>query len=108
VSNEGAQEGKFKAVLLTITKVRGVSQDLLPFVQFRARMEEREPQPEDDVAIFNVHGTGSHFVIFLDTGKTMDDVDEEIVPYNVVISTPDRQRIATDLESKALLKEALG
>ena len=93
---------------MTIAKVKSVSPDLMPFVQFRANLEQREPQPDDDLAIFNVHGTGSHFVVFLDTGKTMEDVDEEIVPYNVVISIADRQRIATDLESKALLKEALG
>ena len=102
------QEGRFRAVLLTITKVRSVSTELFPFVEFRANLEQREPSPEDDLAIFNVHGTGSHFVIFLDSGKTMEDVDEELVPYNVVISKVDRQRIATDLESKALLKEALG
>ena len=105
---EKEKEGSFRAVLLTITKFRGVSPELVPFVQFRATFEQREIDPEDDLAIFNVHGTGSHFVIFLDTGKTMDDVKEEIVPYNVVISEADMQRIATDLESKALLKEALG
>lgn len=105
---EADQAGKFRAVLLTITKVKSVSTDLLPFVQFRANLEQREPGPEEDLAIFNVHGTGSHFVIFLDSGKTMEDVDAELAPYNVVISTVDRQRIATDLESKALLREALG
>ena len=83
-------------------------EDLKPFVVFRANIEKREAEPKDTIAIFNVHGTSSHFVVFLDEGKSMDDFDEEIVPYNVIISQPDRQRIATELETKALYKEALG
>ena len=108
MGEEGRQIGKFRAVLLTITKVRQVVEDLKPFVVFRANIEEREVDPQDTVAIFNVHGTSSHFVVFLDEGKTMDDFDEEIVPYDVLISQPDRQRITTELETKALYKEALG
>ena len=108
MDNEGRHTGKFRAVLLTITKVRQVVDDLKPFVVFRANLEEREVDPQDTVAIFNVHGTSSHFVVFLDEGKTMDDFDEEIVPYNVSITLPDRQRITTELETKALYKEALG
>lgn len=108
MTGEESGDSKFRAVLLSITKYKSVPEELQPFVQFRATMEHREIEPEDDVAIFNVHGTSSHFVVFLDTGKTMADVDEELVPYNVVLSHTDRQRLATDLESKALLKEALG
>lgn len=108
MNEDDAQAGKFRAVLLTITTVRQVTEDLRPFVVFRANIEEREVDIDDSVAIFNVYGTSSHFVVFLDEGKTMDDFDEEIVPYNVIISHPDRQRITTELETKALYKEALG
>ncbi len=108
MGEEDRHSGKYRAVLLTITKVRQVVEDLKPFVMFRANIEKREADPQDAVAIFNVHGTSSHFVVFLDPGKTMDDFDEEIVPYNVVISQPDRQRITTELETRALYKEALG
>ena len=105
---EGTTDGKFRAVLLTITKVVSVSEELVPFINFRANMEHREVRPDDEVAIFNVHGTGSHFVVFLDEDKTVEDFEDEIVPYNVVISKPDRDRIISQLETKALLKEALG
>jgi hypothetical protein len=108
LGDEGRHDGKYRAVLITITKVRHVVEDLKPFVVFRANIEKREVDPEDSVAIFNVHGTSSHFAVFLDAGKTMDDFDEEIVPYNIVISHPDRQRISTELETKALYQEALG
>jgi hypothetical protein len=103
----GTAGGKFRAVLVSITRVENVTEELMPFVTFRANMEKREIVPTDEVAIFNVHGTGSHFVVFLDEDKTMEDFEEEIVPYNVVLSSPDHQRIVTQLETKALLKEAL-
>ena len=102
-----SKDGDYRAVLLTITTVKAVSDELMPFVTFRANMEKREVAPDDEVAIFNVHGTSSHFVVFLDVGKDMDDIDEELVPYNVVLSITDRQRISDQLEMKALLKEAL-
>ena len=105
---DATHPGKYRAILLTITKAGQVVEDLKPFLAFRANIEKREVGSRDDVAIFNVYGTSSHFVVFLDEGKTMDDFEEEIVPYNVVISNVDRQRISTELETKALLKEALG
>jgi hypothetical protein len=96
---------KFRAVLLSILEVRSVSQDLLAFVTFRANMEKREPKPDDLVAIYNVYGTSSHFVVFLDEGKTLEDIDEELVPYNVVITNDARQRMRDVLESKAIKRE---
>ena len=39
--------------LLTITKVASVSGELMPFVRFRATLEERGLENDDDVAIFN-------------------------------------------------------
>jgi hypothetical protein len=107
LSSSSTPDGKYRAVLLTITKVVSVSEELMPFVLFRANIEHREADPKDEVAIFNVHGTSSHFVVFMDEGKTIDDFLEEIVPYNVAISRPDLDRITTQLETKAFLKEAL-
>ena len=107
MGSETSSDGKYRAVLLTITSVRTVTEDLMPFVTFRANIEKRDAMPDDEVAIFNVHGTSSHFVVFMDEGKTMEEFDEELVPYNVVLSNADRQRISNQLEMKALLKEAL-
>lgn len=103
-----AEDGKFRATLLTIAKVASVSEELMPFVKFRATLEERELRDDDDVAVFNVHGTSSHFVIFLDTGKTMEEVEEEVEVYSVVISRQDQQHISTVLESKAQYEAAMG
>lgn len=100
--------GKFRAILVSVTQVGSVSDELMPFVVFRANMEHRDLRDEDEVAIFNVHGTSSHFVVFLDAGKTPGDVEEEMVPYNVVLSAFDWSRIVQELESKARYEEAVG
>ena len=89
-----------------MTKVASVSPDLMPFVMFRANIEKREPRDDEDVAIFNVHGTSSNFVVFLDAGKTSEDLEEELVPYNVVLSTSDWTRITQELDAKSQYLEA--
>jgi hypothetical protein len=106
VTDEEGQCGKYQAVLITIAKVRNVDEELRPFVNFRANIEKREINDDDDVAIFNVHGTSSHFVVFLDPGKSTKDVEEEIVPYNVLLTRNDWALIAQDLENKAYYLEA--
>jgi hypothetical protein len=75
-------------------------------VVFRANIEKREPRDDDDVAIFNVHGTSSNFVVFLDAGKTEKELSEEMEPYNVVVSASDWNRLVQELESKAKYLEA--
>jgi hypothetical protein len=108
MAGSGGQGGKFRAVLVSVTKVRSVGDDLMPFVAFRANIEDREMNEDDEVAIFNVHGTSSNFVVFLDDGKTIEDLEEEIVPYNVVISNNDWTRITQELERKAQYLKATG
>ena len=108
MAEDNGENDKYRAVLLTICKAGQVIENLKPFVVFRANIEKREMNPGDTVAIFNVYGTGSHFVVFLDEGKTLADFEEEILPYNVVVTHVDRQRISIELETKALLREALG
>ena len=99
---------KYKAVLMAITDAASVTAELRPFVEFRATIEHREVGPKDMVAIFNVHGTSSHFVVFLDAGKTMEEVDKEIEPYAVVLQREARERIEAALEAQALHREAVG
>ena len=99
---------KYKAVLVAITDAASVPAELRPFVEFRATIERREVGPKDLVAIFNVHGTSSHFVVFLDAGKTMEQVDKEIAPYEVVLQREARERIADALETQALHRQATG
>lgn len=97
---------KFRATLLSITEVASVPQDLRPFVEFRANMEGREARPKDLVAVFNVLTTSSHFVVFLDPGKTVAEVEAEVAPYEVLIPAETWRRLDELLQSRA--KEAAG
>lgn len=106
--DDAPRKGRFRAVLVTITSVDGVTPELRPFVEFRAAMEGRTLTPQDLVAIFQVHTTSSHFVVFMDAGKTMEDVDAEIAPYEVLIPNEARRRVAEALETRALGREATG
>jgi hypothetical protein len=89
-----------------MTKVSAVSEELRPFVVFRANIEKREPRDDDEVAIFNVHGTSSNFVVFIDAGKTEAELLEEMEPYNVVVSASDWTRLVQELEAKTQYLEA--
>ncbi len=99
---------RHKAVLLAITEASGVTAELRPFVEFRATLEHRVAAPKDMVAIFQVHGTSSHFVVFLDAGKTMDQVDAEVAPYEVVLQRESRNRVEAALEAQSLRARARG
>jgi hypothetical protein len=92
---------KFRATMLSITEVASVPQDLRPFVEFRANMEGRTAHPQDMVAVFNVLTTSSHFVVFLDPGKTIDQVETEIAPYEVLIPAETWRRLDEFLRSRA-------
>ncbi len=104
----GSAASRHKAVLVTITEAASVTAELRPFVEFKAALERRGSDPKDVVAIFKVHGTSSHFVVFMDAGKTMEDVDAEVAPYDVLIPNEARQRVAEALEARMLRREATG
>ncbi len=98
---ESRPPAKFRATLLSITEVASVPQDLRPFVEFRANMEGREARPGDLVAVFNVLTTSSHFIVFLDPGKTIEQVEAEVAPYEVLIPAETWRRLDELLQSRA-------
>jgi len=95
------KKGRFKAVLLTITQLDSVTPELRPFVEFRAAMEGRTPAPQDLVAIFRVHTTSSHFVVFMDPGKTVAQLEAEMAPYEVVLPAAAWRTLEAVLESQS-------
>ena len=106
--DDAPRKGRFRAVLLTVTAVDSVTPELRPFVEFRAAMEGRTPTPQDLVAIFQVHTTSSHFVVFMDAGKTIAQIESEISPYEVVLPAAAWHTLESTLESQATAKAARG
>jgi hypothetical protein len=68
----------FIATLNGIFKFKDIPEEYGPYVQFKATIEKREPKDDDEIAILNITGTGSHHVLFLDSYKNGDEIKEEL------------------------------
>jgi hypothetical protein len=66
------------AVLVDVKEFKKLPSDFMPYVEIKATMEGREPKEDDRIAVFNISTTTSYSVVFLDAGKTIEDVEAEI------------------------------
>lgn len=69
---------KFIATLVDIKHVHEVPQEFMPYVNFKAELEGRKLKGSEKVALFNIASTTSYIPVFLDEGKTLEDVEKEI------------------------------
>ncbi|MFH1774889.1 MAG: DUF749 family protein [Methanobacteriota archaeon] len=69
---------KFTATLVDIKRIHEVPEGLMPYVNFKAEIEGRKIKGSERVAIFNIASTTSYIPVFLDAGKTIEDVEREI------------------------------
>ena len=65
------------ASLLYIKKVSELPDDMMPFVEFKAALENRVIAGDEVVAIFRIVSTDSFHPVFLDEGIKADEVAEE-------------------------------
>ncbi len=70
--------GKFVATFVDIKEIGKVPPEIAPYVDFKIAYEGRVIRGGERVAIFNVATTASYAVVFLDKGKTLKDVEEEL------------------------------
>jgi hypothetical protein len=68
----------FVATLGGIFRFKDIPEEYGPYVQFKATIEKRELQDEDEIAILDITGTESHHVLFLDSYDNIDQVKEEL------------------------------
>ncbi|MTK64987.1 MAG: DUF749 domain-containing protein [Methanobacterium sp.] len=68
----------FVASLVGIFKFKELPEEYGPFVQHKATMEKRTIKDDDEIAILNITGTESNHVLFLDSYKTVAEIDEEV------------------------------
>lgn len=72
------------AKLVSISKVADIDEELMPFVEFKASLIEKELSGTENVALLLVEGTNSYFPVFLDdTGieeleKQLQEIDVEL------------------------------
>ena len=72
---------EYLAVLVDIDEVSKLPLEFMPYVDIKANSEGRELEGSEKVAIFNISTTSSFFPIFLDEGKTIEEIEAEILKY---------------------------
>ncbi len=91
--------GKFIATFIDIKDIDKVPEEIAPYVNFKRAYEEREIKGDERVAVFNIASTHSYAVVFLDAGKTVEDVEAELERESSAI---------LNAESRAAIRRALG
>ena len=69
----------FIATLGGTFRFKDLSEEYGPYVQFKAAIEKRETLDDDEIAILDITGTGSHHVLFLDSYDDINQIKEELV-----------------------------
>jgi len=64
--------------LVTITHYESVTDELRPFVEFQASQKKIEVAPRTRIAILQVENIPSYFIVFLDSGITLEEVIDEL------------------------------
>lgn len=68
----------FIASLVDIKRVSSLPRELRAYVDFKAELNRRKLDGSERVAIFNIATTISYIPVFLDKGKSLEDIEKEI------------------------------
>ncbi len=68
----------YRADLIAVTPAGSVPDDLRPFVEFKASLTKHELRRDQQVALFLIATTSCYIPVFLDKGKTVEDVKKEL------------------------------
>lgn len=68
----------FIATLVGIFKFEEIPQQYGPFVRYKASVENKTIDENEEIAILNISGTESHHVLFLNSYNTIDEIKEEL------------------------------
>ncbi|MEE9594346.1 MAG: DUF749 family protein [Candidatus Hydrothermarchaeales archaeon] len=86
-------EKKFVATFVDVKEIDKVPTELAPYVEFKIAHEGRKIVDSDRVAIFNIATTASYAVVFLDEGKTLEDVEEELLKESSAVLNSESGRV---------------
>jgi len=68
----------FIATLVGIFKFEEIPQEYGPFVRYKASLENKNIDENDEIAILNIKGTESNHVLFLDSYKNIAEIEDEL------------------------------
>ncbi len=88
----------FVASIADIKYLKDMPEEFMPFVALKATIEKRELKDQDRIAILNVSTTTSYIPIFLDSDKTIEDVEREVNEASAILNTDSRDVLKKILE----------
>ena len=88
------------ARLIAITEVKNVPQDIRPFVEFKAAVEQRELDANERVAILNIDTTSCYIPVFLKNPPTIADLEKYLEGQDAKLTPDSREALRTHLERK--------
>ena len=68
----------FIATLVGIFKFEEIPQQYGPFVIYKASLENKNINENEEIAILNISGTESNHVLFLESYKNIGEIEEEL------------------------------
>ncbi|MDP3065474.1 MAG: DUF749 domain-containing protein [Methanobacteriaceae archaeon] len=68
----------FVAILIGIFKYEELPEKYIPFVQYKASLEDKTISEDEMIAILNIRGTESHHVLFLSSYKHIKEIVAEL------------------------------
>lgn len=88
-----------KANLVAITEVRNLPPDILPFVSFRADVEERELSQDELVAVLVIDTTTSYVPVFLKDPPSMADIEAMLAKQDAQLTGEARAALSKHVKS---------
>ncbi len=88
-----------KANLVAITEVRNLPPDILPFVSFRADVEERELSQDELVAVLVIDTTTSYVPVFLKDPPSIADIEAMLAKQDAQLTGEARAALSKHVES---------
>jgi hypothetical protein len=87
-----------RANLVTITEVRNLPPDILPFVNFRADVDERELESDELVAVLVIDTTTSYIPVFLKEPRmSLQEVEEMLRNQDAQLTSEAKSALARHL-----------
>jgi hypothetical protein len=86
-----------KANLVAITEVRNLPPDILPFVSFRAEVEERQLSQDELVAVLVIDTTTSYVPVFLKDAPSMKALEETLAKQDAQLTSEAKAALSRHL-----------
>ena len=80
------------AKMVALTKVADVTEELMPFIQFKAERDGRELTGNEEVIILQIEGTQSYHPIFLPA--KLEKIEEELKELDVTLNADAKNKIS--------------